>query len=384
MARFITYRALLFRAFSIFYEDSDLDLYVSSSHVREVVTLLRTQYYEYIPEVRAGVSRDLEDLLTDIEKSGFNDRDHPVRSYGGWGSDSSYRKSSIRAVLGFRHRGNAARVVQIIAVYDSLPPISSIMWFHSSASEISCRRRPPVIRLYVPPAVVLNYITWNKAVSLYPFATFEERRSLILSENRSFGLAQDKYLARGFTFQSVLTPNEARSPGPFKTGPRYVGDEKTWILDLETESIPFGSISTSRREYDPEMIHSWDLTDTQYPLSLSDTPPTNVFHGPTWRRRNVPFLYFSFLEDESLKHKYVVHREFHRIATEMCLREAAAPSTDPAPSEDVDMYVLRHSPVSCSTSTDGIQAQARWKSHRMSSIICRVGERGSVKDDYLR
>jgi hypothetical protein len=181
-------------------------------------------------------------------------------------------------------------------------------------------------------AVVLNYLTWNKAISLYPLATFERRRSLILSENSSFPPAKEKYLARGFTFQQFLTPNEAGQPGPFQTGPRYVGDEKSWILDLETESIPLTSIPASRRECDPEMIHSWDLTDRQYSDWLDEAPPSNIAHGKLWQtgEEHVPLIYFSLLREESLNHKYVVHREFYWFALEVL---------DSVPPEDIKSYV---------------------------------------------
>ena len=178
-------------------------------------------------------------------------------------------------------------------------------------------------------AVVLNYITWNKAVSLYPYATFEQRRSLILRENLRFPVALEKYLARGFTFQRSLTTGEAMSPGPFQAGPRYVGDKKTWILQLETQSIPSASIPASRRLYNPETIHSWDLTNVQYSEQLYMTPPLNVLSSRMGRAtyESIPIIYFSLLKDENLEHRYVVHRVFHRLATEMCLRSSLAGDT---------------------------------------------------------
>ena len=193
-------------------------------------------------------------------------------------------------------------------------------------------------------AVVLNYITWNKAVSLYPYATFEQRRSLILSENLSFPPAQAKYLARGFTFQDILTPDEARSPGPFQAGPRYVGDKKTRILQLETESIPSKSIPASRQVYDPEMIHSWDLTNLQYSDQLHTTPPLNILTTKIGRtaHEHMPIIYFSLLKDENLEHRYVVHRVFHRLATEVCLSPSPAEAILPKLSllcDDANSYV---------------------------------------------
>ena len=198
--------------------------------------------------------------------------------------------------------------------------------------------------LLVILAVVLNYITWCKAVSLYPCATFEQRRSLILCENLRFAGAQAKYLARGFTFQDILTPDEAKPPGPFQAGPRYVGDKRTWILNLETESIPFASIPASRRVYDPETIHSWDLTNLQYSDQFNTTPPANILNAKIRRAdyEHMPIIYFSLLKDENLEHRYVVHREFHRLASEVCLgpsQAGATPTTISTPRGDASLYV---------------------------------------------
>jgi len=193
-------------------------------------------------------------------------------------------------------------------------------------------------------AVVLNYITWNNAVSLYPYATFEQRRSLILSENLRFLDAQAKYLARGFTFQRFLTPSEAKSPGPFQAGPRYVGDKKSWVLHLETESIPSASVPASRRVYNPETIHSWDLTNIQYSEQLYKTPPLNILSARMGREsyESIPIIYFSLLKDENLDHSYVVHRVFHQLATEMCIRSSLAgdtPSEVSSIPDDPNLYV---------------------------------------------
>jgi len=210
-------------------------------------------------------------------------------------------------------------------------------------------------------AVVLNYITWNKAVSLYPYATFERRRALVISENVSFPVAEEKYLARGFTFQDLLTPDEAKRPGPFQAGPRYVGDERTWILRLEIDSIPSASVPASRWVYDPEMIHSWDLTNLQYSEWLHKAPPLNISNSVVGRtaKWHAPIIYFSILQEKNLKHKYVVHREFHRLATKPCLGSSLARATPPTaslPREDSNLYVGQHPLIS--HSTDTIQTRA--------------------------
>lgn len=64
----------------------------------------------------------------------------------------------------------------------------------------------------LPPACVMNVLTYEKAYCLFPRATLEERRSLLSSscrgrsKRRSAGLA--KYASRGFTLLSALAPDD--------------------------------------------------------------------------------------------------------------------------------------------------------------------------------
>jgi hypothetical protein len=167
----------------------------------------------------------------------------------------------------------------------------------------------------------MNYITWNKAVSLYPYATFEQRRTLVLNRNVTFRAAKAKYIARGFAFQRTFTPDEARRPGPFQAGPRYVGDNKSWVLALETDSLSLPVPASSVPACDPAVVHSWDLTNLWYSDTLHDTPPANIVSGMIGQSgdHHTPLAYFSVLQHHRLRHKYVVHREFYRIAMEVSL-----------------------------------------------------------------
>lgn len=127
----------IIRTFSISYKDSDLDLYVSSSRTREVVTFLKTQNYEFIPGERGGLSIDLESVLAYLELDGTDtfDRGDLLVCYSGWTNASPYHESAINGVLSFHHCEDATLIVQIIAIPDHLPPISSIMGFHSSTCK---------------------------------------------------------------------------------------------------------------------------------------------------------------------------------------------------------------------------------------------------------
>jgi hypothetical protein len=100
------------------------------------VVFLRTQKYEFVREYWSGGLRDLESLLIDLEISGSIDQNDLLARYsGGWSEDSDYHASCIHEILSFRHREDPTQVVQVIAVHDQIPPVCSVMWFHSSVSE---------------------------------------------------------------------------------------------------------------------------------------------------------------------------------------------------------------------------------------------------------
>jgi len=118
-----------------------LDPYVSSSRTREVVIFLRTQNYEFIPRDRAGSLTDpsLEIFLTKLEqeKRELYNKEVSLGHCSERGDGVHYNDSCIHGVLCFRHRENTTLVVQIIAIYSSIPPICSIMLFHSSTYKNS-------------------------------------------------------------------------------------------------------------------------------------------------------------------------------------------------------------------------------------------------------
>lgn len=85
----------------------------------------------------------------------------------------------------------------------------------------------------------MNFITHEKAYSLFPRATLVERRALTyLNRLHNFGhdsnrLAFEKWLARGFHLGDYLTRAEFEDPGSaFAHGRRFVGDSKCLVLPI--------------------------------------------------------------------------------------------------------------------------------------------------------
>ena len=106
----------------------------------------------------------------------------------------------------------------------------------------------------------MNFITHEKAYSLYPWATFEERRSLHSSDASwrmdSQTVARTKYAGRGWLIVNRLTQAEIDNrTSAFPDGRRVVGDQYCWTMDLlpKLADLPQGFVESN----------SWGLSFTQ-------------------------------------------------------------------------------------------------------------------------
>jgi len=80
----------------------------------------------------------------------------------------------------------------------------------------------------------MNFITHDKAYSLYPRATFEQHRSLVfLRGTPARDKALAKYTERGWSaLNSITEPDFYDLNSAFVRGPRFVGDSKTWTIPI--------------------------------------------------------------------------------------------------------------------------------------------------------
>ena len=83
-------------------------------------------------------------------------------------------------------------------------------------------------------ACVMNFITHDKAYSLYPRATFEQHRSLVfLRGTAARDKALAKYTERGWSTLNRITGGDFHDlNSAFARGPRFVGDSKTWTIPI--------------------------------------------------------------------------------------------------------------------------------------------------------
>lgn len=114
-------------------------------------------------------------------------------------------------------------------------------------------------------ACVMNLITFDSAYSLYPRATFEERRTLALHV-RTPGeeLARSKYVDRGWRLQTDLWPHDERNPKlAFYLGTlRTMGDKLSWVVPLDTTGVDMRPALTELSpvfQWDPVIYNSWRL-----------------------------------------------------------------------------------------------------------------------------
>lgn len=209
------------------YADSDLDLYVEHRFRIPVVLWLKNIGYTFVPRSSLG-PQNIEIVLD--ENFGTTS---PVTS----------EYTDAMFVLDFM-RPNHHHKIQLIT--SSASPLELVLHFHSSC--------------------VMNFITHNKAYSVFPRATFQDRQSLIFARNQKLDLnAREKYENRGWRFIKDIAAEERQKPfSPFVQGSRYPGDAKCWTIDLHpnlNNSPNFLETNSWNLEYDSDKfpMHVWVL-----------------------------------------------------------------------------------------------------------------------------
>jgi hypothetical protein len=122
-------------------------------------------------------------------------------------------------------------------------------------------------------AVVMNIISYEKAYSLYPRATFEERRSLICA---TAGFHQEpartKYVNRGWKMITIVPAQEQDNPlSSFRKGLRWLGDKLCYTIPLSLEGVhlapPVHSLAPVPRDF--LSIHTWSLEHAADPAKTA-------------------------------------------------------------------------------------------------------------------
>ena len=111
----------------------------------------------------------------------------------------------------------------------------------------------------------MNIIAFDAAYSLYPRATFEERRSLSFANltERDFR-ALGKYTLRGWSTLSNIWPHELEAAQAlFYIGQeRSVTDRFSWVVPLNTTGVELRSRPSALSQpftWDPVLHNSWGI-----------------------------------------------------------------------------------------------------------------------------
>lgn len=207
------------------YDGSDLDLYVYDDMLKEVCEWIMSDGYVFVP--RPGQQRDL-----DIAVLRYRD---PIEIY-----DMPGIVNIIDLV-----RPEGGPKIQVIAADKT--PMQVILGFYSTC--------------------VMNVISFEKAYSLYPMATFEKRCSLACARegpiiNTAGELARCKYMLRGWsTLRHVPQQEQDDIHSPFSTCLRSIADRFSWVLPLDTTGVSNENRLTHIPGLSNDPVHatSWQL-----------------------------------------------------------------------------------------------------------------------------
>lgn len=225
------------------YSNANLDLFVDHRFRRPIVIWLKSIGYNFLPR------HELTSLSVALEVEPIPDQNLPT---------------SI-LVFDFIHTNHLSKI-QLITT--SASPLEVILRFHSSECN------PSEIEKSSPTCsgCVMNLITHDKAYSIFPRETFENRRSLIFDKYSAVN-ARSKYEERGWTFVKVSEIQPQSQLSPFRRGVRRLGDSKCWSISLHHDQYRNTSVWES---------NSWKLMYTgnnATPMNiwvLLDRP--SVFH----------------------------------------------------------------------------------------------------------
>ncbi|KAI0087717.1 hypothetical protein BDY19DRAFT_892207 [Irpex rosettiformis] len=219
----------------ITYEDSDLDLYVYYKHRLEVGHWLIQNGYTYKPNAVQNTNFDLASKECTLNGS---QADEPLK----------YHMKGVASVFTFTKPcgDDASKELKVQAVVVSNAPMEVILNFHST--------------------IVFNVISWDRAYSLYPRATFEDHRGLWLRPDYADDEGETdiikKYRLRGWKFEWERGALDGDDPA-FGDAARWIGDTQSWVIKLDTHGVtrppPVNEFSQPLTR-DPCCMTSWWMT----------------------------------------------------------------------------------------------------------------------------
>lgn len=139
----------------------------------------------------------------------------------------------------------------------------------------------------------MNIISFEKAYCLFPHATLEEHRSILVSCSPSrpysaqLRTCMRKYEARGWTF-SEYTDVYQHDPA-FHLGERWISDNMSWVIPLDKTNItlpPPPNPYSSPLQHDPVAVCNWHVSRPMRPSKVMEID-TDVLESPFLRHAYV-------------------------------------------------------------------------------------------------
>ncbi|KAL8992729.1 MAG: hypothetical protein Q9169_006881 [Polycauliona sp. 2 TL-2023] len=125
--------------------------------------------------------------------------------------------------------------------------------------------------------VNLNFITWNKAYSVFPLTTFIHKRGHLLrheidADNRRL---VNKYKQRGWDIQGIIRPEDQRVNHPFQQH-RRIGDKYTWMIPVDIDKIEGSStpdtVLLTNCAFQISGAHTFGMSHDYYFIDIQQDP----------------------------------------------------------------------------------------------------------------
>ncbi|KZV80355.1 hypothetical protein EXIGLDRAFT_781092 [Exidia glandulosa HHB12029] len=205
------------------YPDSDLDLYLFPNDAEAVGRWLIGRGYEFSPYQWGG--QTFEEVMKIGKPYRRDDRDKNMKyALPGLRNIINFKKLISRAPrdeqqpdLSSIHEDKFAEIQLIVS---DVTPYEAILQFHTT--------------------VVMNVVTWDRAIALFPLGTLDHHRGIQTAlPSWGFDEAVEKYRRRGFNFpQPYSGVDEGFKFGTTSSsGHRFFGDEHSWVVSLDTTGI---------------------------------------------------------------------------------------------------------------------------------------------------
>ncbi|KIM41068.1 hypothetical protein M413DRAFT_11278 [Hebeloma cylindrosporum] len=225
------------------YEDSGLDLFVEHASLRPIAIWLGSIGYLYNPG-QDSEFKNLEMALSKNADINLADDDSFFEPF--------FNKSGFKPIVTIEFCRDMHPNIQVFSSQG--PPLEMVLDFHSTCT--------------------MNVITHKRAYSIYPRATFIERRLLAKFDGSHDEATITKYRKRGWKpLRHLYVEDYANPTSSFKKGIRSMGDHQCWIIDLyptsdaeddfmESNTWNFNHIHSSFRERSYERAigkHDWKV-----------------------------------------------------------------------------------------------------------------------------